>query len=293
MFSKIARLVLLILLLSSCATDEDPAKSLTEPKFDRPTEYSTETPMPFDEFRLSESEFVEMQTKELAYFRNCMSDAGIGPERYSLNGDYVVPADVPSLPLWGGKLGTLTMRHAREFGYHAGPGDPISGASGYYIKTWNIQMTVLAPGSEPPAEKDEDAVANTYSNCGNRLPAAAREQPPDITRLEADLVNRSFSDRRVANAVDEWSACMESKGYSFDELDKASLQFSLVFKISKKEIETATADVTCTEQTRWSDYFYTVLADYQRQAINQDPDLFNDYERALQRRLDTFVEMAV
>lgn len=293
MRTRVVGLVAFVVLFGACSSPDDQTNELAVPEFDQPDRFSSDTPLPFDQYRLTDAEFAEMQGKEVAYFDDCLADAGIATDRYQLSGDYVAPAEPFSLPLWGGKLGTLTLRHVQEYGYHAAAGDPITKSAGYYIKTWPIRLTILSPGDHPPSEDQEDAVADAYVECGGQLPDAVHVEPPELEELESDLVNRSYADDRVVKALENWRSCMKRFGYSFEKIDDAALQFSLATKISRKEVATATADVKCTAESRWADYFYTVLADYQRQSIEQDQDLFNEYKQVLEGRYQAFAELAV
>lgn len=129
---------------------------------------------------------------------------------------------------------------------------------------------------------EDGAVTTPVDDRGRALPAGGclREVETEIggalisdVEIMAELVNLTFRHHEVVAAVEEWSECMAAGGHDYDTVQGPAESFSLDL-LSVTEIDVALADVRCTEESRWGDIFYAVLADYQKQAVDQHPGDF-------------------
>ncbi len=106
--------------------------------------------------------------------------------------------------------------------------------------------------------------------------------PINTVDLDIQLRELVFLHPDFIKAQTNWAACMKTAGHDFKQVNDAA--DSTVFDVLDAEtVALATHDVACTEQSRWPDYFYAILADYQRQAIEKDPTLFESSLRSLQQ----------
>lgn len=104
----------------------------------------------------------------------------------------------------------------------------------------------------------------------------------DFAGLQRDLHNRAADHPVVREHLAQWSDCMKAKGHPFTEVWEPTLRYGNL-DVTKKQIRVAVDDVECTRSSAWADYYYAALADYQQQAIDLDPELFErmlDSERA-------------
>jgi hypothetical protein len=256
---------------------------------------SASTALPFDAFKLTPDERALLQENTVALLEACAAEYGISVE---FSGDYLRPAD-DSRTQWGGLFGTEDPEHAAQYGYHPAPGGVWAFVGGHYIKdATNLQMQPVAGSSEHQValqeaviygngDEDSEPVLAGLPEGGCWQEVADRIDAALMTFVDYEvlLVNMTVADDRVVAAEASWSRCMGAAGYEFRAVDEPVSSFSLA-EPSPMEIETAVADVRCTESSGWARVFYAVLADYQRQAIERDRSQFEAALAAERERFD-------
>lgn len=249
--------------------------------------------LPFDAYRLSDAELEQMQRAQAELLSECALDYGV---QVTFSGDYMPPADDARL-IWGGRIGTMDIAQAAQFGYHPAPGGSWAPVGGIYVRDpANLQpdavpgnpqadavneLVVYGPTNDEHTDGEQDVAATATS--GQLVPAGGcwkLVESEVATPLTSDLdlavetYNLALVDGRVQDAIRDWSACMVEKGYEFDEVQGPSRSFTLA-ELTPEETRVAIADVECTDASKWADVFYAVVADYQRQAVEKNPMLFD------------------
>lgn len=292
-----------VILLSGCAGGE----SGNESGWDRPQLpdelplVSSSTSLPFDAYTLAQDDLTALQQGNINMLQTCASAFGIDVD---FSGDYIEPSDL-SRAAWGGKFGTEDATHASQYGYHPAPGGEWAFVGGYYIKdAANIQVNPVSGISDDESKvvqsvvygvtpDTEDVAGSVRDNAGRAIPdggcwaeVEAKIDAPLNSFIQdaVDLNNLAVADDRVVAAQQKWSKCMQAAGFSFSKVDEPVNSFA-VTQLSAEEIDTAVADVGCTESSGWSRIYYAVLSDYQRQAIERDPGKFEGALASEQKRL--------
>lgn len=267
--------------------------------------------LPFESFALSDAEREQLQIGTAELLGRCLSSYDISA---TFAGDYIQqvsedPAD-PFVYQWGGLLGTLPLTQATQFGYAAPPGAEWVNGNGIYLSSPG-NLFPVQPADPTEAGKlagamfgPEQAVIAGEGGADQALTPElmpkneAGQIPPekgcyglvedeigvpltDLRDLESDAYGLTFSHDAVRKLAAEWSDCMKDAGFDYARFEEAPSANGDA--INKETIAAAVADVNCTEQTRWPDTFYYVLADYEQQTVDKQPELFQsalDAERA-------------
>ncbi|MEV0281697.1 hypothetical protein AB0I22_35660 [Streptomyces sp. NPDC050610] len=145
----------------------------------------------------------------------------------------------PDLPELGGK--TLTDW---RYGIHDAA---LASTRGYHPaaeeqKAYDEAMEI---GAVDKSGAPKEAVRACAEKADGDIPVA---QPADIVQqISGDAFMESQENPKVVAAFAQWSTCMKSSGYSYKKPLDASddLRFGDPHKVSKLEVETAEADLTC------------------------------------------------
>lgn len=267
---------LALLLLSGCGAGDD----WSRPELGDPVPaFEAADSLPFDAYQLADDELTALQQAEVKLLDECAREFGV---TIDWGGDYLRPSD-NSLNMWGGRLGTMSEAHAARYGYHAAPDGLWAPVSGFYLKDpSNIQPPPNDPAAilvayGPSASNDQDDTANGKvvppGGCIGKVDTALASPLTSFVKVASTLINLAMSDDRVRQATTRWSNCMKDAGHRFGSPLEAADDFTMV-PVSTEETAVAVADVRCVRQSRWADLFYAILGDYQRQALEKDPDHF-------------------
>lgn len=274
--------------MTSCSSDDQPDHGVDyrEPETGQVPQVHASVTLPFERYQLSKAERTRMQEGTATLLTACMNNRGY---EMTPTGDYLrVDISVAKFdPLnWGGPFGTLPLDHAKKYGYKPAPNGPfVNGPAFYLANPGNVGNDMSELGDHTAEEnafrgrRDGTGRKGCWQEIEDQLDAPL----DDISRLEADLNHLAREHPRVAGAVALWRECMARAGYEYDDVWRASEEFGSS-AISPRQIKVAVADVTCTQQSGWADYFYFVLADYQRQSIEQDPVVLESALKAEQER---------
>ena len=287
-----------MLLTAGCGSEESDDGWETPQVGGSVPRFTAASSLPFDAYSLSDDDLETMQTAQAQLLEACARSFGL---ETAMGGDYVRPADIAHY-MWGGRLGTLDAAYAAEFGYHASPESPWAPIGGFYLRDpgWVTpvdngsglgeaesslaSMVLYGPtgGDDVPVPLDSSGQPVPEGGCLAQVEAEIGGPLVANTQTVAELINLSLAHPDVEAASVAWSECMASEGYDYDKVLDAVESFSAA-GLSSGEIEVALADVECIEQSRWADYFYAVLADYQQQAIVRNPE---DFEAMLQSQTE-------
>lgn len=270
--------------------------------------------LPFDSFAMGDAEREQLQRGTAALLNGCLSDFGVSA---TFSGDYIQqqsedPKD-PFIYQWGGRLGTLPREQAEEYGYAAPPGAEWSNGAGIYLSSAeNVnpvmpddpteaaqlaavmygpeQGMVLGEGGDDHAlapeliPRDEAGNAPPESGCYGVIEDEVGVPLVDLRDLTSDVYGLTFAHEAVKDQARNWSACMKDAGFDYARFEEAPT--ANAGAITAETISAAVADVDCTNDTRWPDTFYYVLADYEQQAIDKQPERFQSALDAERERLE-------
>jgi hypothetical protein len=258
--------------------------------------------LPFQEYELPTADRTRMQEGQARLLQRCMARRGF---TVSIGGDYLVGrqrSDFADPFMWGGPFGTMPLEHARRFGYKPEPGGVFVKGPGFYLGSpvnLFLESGQKVGGNDPAEERafygrddaptDGDSTeggseTSSETSCVAEVESAIGVPLVDTSNLEADLSKLARELPEVESAARDWVACMGRRGHRFENVWEASAEFSLSL-VSGRQIKTAVDDVECTAESGWANYYYAVLADYQRQAIEKDPDLLESALAAEKARL--------
>lgn len=269
--------------------------------------------LPFDSFELSSAEREQLQIGTAELVGRCLSNYGISA---TFAGDYTKqvsedPAD-PFVYQWGGRLGTLPFDQATQFAYAAPPGAEWVNGNGFYLSSpGNLfpvqpedpteagqlagamfgpeQAVIVGEGgadqvlSPELMPKDDAGEIPPEKGCYGIVEEEIGIPLTDLRDLESDAYGLTFSHDAVEDLAAKWSSCMKDAGFDFARFEEAPS--SNGDAVNQETIAAAVADVNCTESTRWPDTFYYVLADYEQQSIDKQPELFQSALEAERSRL--------
>lgn len=265
----------LSVLLSACAGDaSDGDRSYRTPELESVPVVESSLTVPFQQYELSFAERQRMQVGHARLLERCMSERGFS---VAVAGDFVLGHQrdgVMDPAMWGGPFGTMPLEHARRYGYKPekdgpfvkGPGFYLSNPGHLFLETGKITEDQLAPAERAYYGADGDP------GCVDRVEEQIGVTLVDFIDLRSDVSQLAREHPRVESAMRAWVECMAQSGYRYSQVWEASQRYGTA-PVSQVQVETAVADVRCTRQSHWADYFYAAVADYQRQAIERTPDL--------------------
>lgn len=270
---------LVVLGFSSCSGDdsEEQAETYSVPQVSEVAAVNSSIRLPFDEYELPAADRVRMQAGQARLLQRCMSERGVDA---TFAGDYLLGGQRSGFmdpTMWGGPFGTMPLAHARRFGYKPAPDGPFVKGPGFYLS--NPAHLFLETGMQEPAavglvEAEFYGVdeAGAAPGCQKVVESSIGAELIDFIDLRSRLNQWAREHPRVEEASRRWSVCMSRAGYDFDSVWSASQKFATV-PLTQEQVDTAVADVRCTQESRWADYFYAVVADYQRQATEHESTL--------------------
>jgi hypothetical protein len=225
--------------------------------------------LPFDTYRLTEAEEAVVNRALLVLVTRCMRDHGFSVIT-------IPPAVVggPSgVPRNSRRYGVTDADTIRRFGYHL-PRDPAADDRAAHLDKWIAGLN----------EQESAALYGTDDRpgCRERAPAMLTGGVPDadvgrFASLRSDGLERSREDPRVLAAIRDWRACMRREGLDYADPYEAvgDERWNLDSPaISDREIEVATADVRCKNQTRLVRIWVTVESEIQRKQIRRNAAMF-------------------
>jgi hypothetical protein len=289
----VGAITLFVVLVAACAGDGDAsgaqATGYHTPKLTSVATASPTQQLPFDQYRLSDLDRLRIDTGLARLLQSCLQQRWPdAPTDLHWESDYIRPHD-GRLLLWGGPFGTMSLEHARRFGYRAGPSDPSSRGPGLYIKTvYNLSFAqVSSDATQQRLDRIVDGIESGGGEVeqhadGCRATVYSDLAAPivDISDTQSDVMNLAFNHPQAQERMKRWARCMRDAGETeYTEVDGPVTSFALA-PLSNRQIRVAVKDVKCTQESRWADYYYAALADYEQQAIKAKPQLFESALRS-------------
>jgi hypothetical protein len=243
-------------------------------------EITDQDSLPFEEVGLNASDRKELIETYQDMLIRCAADHGV---------ELTLVKSTPSamgsdLEIWGGRFGTMTVEHARKWGYRAAPGDPIIERFNVFVaEDESPQVEVLngVTGSPPP----EIVGTVPRRGCRGQAQSLLGGNPEALgPALASDLRSQAFQDPRTEMARAKWSRCMESRGYAFNSVDEPIDAAS--GPLTSEEKAVAVADVECTASSRWFDTFFVLESEFQQDWLDNNADEARQVESAEQRMLN-------
>ncbi len=295
--------VLLMLLTAGCATSDLNEPEWHVPAIEDPPRFVATTPLPLDAYRLADEDLASMQSAQARLLVECARDYGVD---VTVSGDYLRPSGEARL-MWGGRIGTMDGEHAAQWGYHPSPDGSWAPVGGLYLRDpMNLQPDPAAnsdpraeariqrvmyggsddlDGQKPGADDGARDLEVPDGGCWRQVESQINSPLSSDLDTLVDLYNLALVDDRVVDAISQWSDCMSSVGFQFREVQEPGRSFTLA-ALTPEESSVAVADVRCTAESRWADWFYAVLVDYQHQALLKDPAAFASVLSSQQARLE-------
>ncbi|MGW5864264.1 hypothetical protein ACWFRJ_19090 [Streptomyces sp. NPDC055239] len=213
--------------------------------------------------------------------------------------------DFPLHPAWPKMANSFEMTAVAMSSYPYGPLDPDSARRWGY--GWDPERPLADParreGRTPTADEQEaldGSRGKPGDGCESRGADRVTEGVQDKTRMYTYVPQRRQSldkavaeDRRVREALDTWSECLESKGVKRYKTpsdafgDKAwgrGNDHGGNTDRTKKELATATADVACKREHNTAGVWWAVRQEKQRADVARHKDAY-DGVRADQARV--------
>lgn len=285
-----AVVVLLGALGAGCDGSADPTGPFAYdvPSLDAVPAVDATVRLPFDDYELSPADRARLQQGQARLLVACMAERGLDVR---VAGDYLRPQEpraelaFADATMWGGPFGTMPLDHARRFGYKPAPGGPFVKGPGFYLSSPLVLH--LDSGGEGADQATQDAF---YGSDAADPPGCLEEVDARLTPLldttdaRGDLIDLARQHPRVEEVTRAWVACMDDRGHHYADVWEASADFGLA-AVTRRQIRVAVDDVACTADSGWASAFYAALADYQRQALERDPDLMESALAAEKARL--------
>lgn len=279
--------VLLVVALTGCSSNDGSGEpsSYRVPDVDEVPVVDSSVRLPFQEYTLSDADRTRMQEGQARLLERCMSDRGFD---VTVAGDFIAGhqgSDLADPFMWGGPFGTMPLTHAKRFGYKPEPGGSFVKGPGFYHSDPAHLFVESGPsGSDAAAEAAFYGDGGDKGGCAETVEAAIDAPLVDLIDREAELGQLAREHPEVEDATRHWIDCMAERGLHYKAVWDASSEFGIQ-PVSSRQIKVATADVECTSQSGWANYFYAVLADYERQAIDRDSSFFEAALEAERTRL--------
>lgn len=248
--------------------------------------------LPFDKYSLPVSELERMARGSARLFERCLGERGISvPRDAHFGGDFIRGIDKrndESL-MQGGPFGTLGEAHAQRYGYHASPTGPYVQGPGFYLSSpESVSLGGNASDGLERAERELDGpLDGGRKTCRMEVEEKVSAPMVDLSDLARDTSKLAMGHPQVSPTLSAWTSCMADSGHpGLENVYDASMSIYLR-PLSENEIDLAVDDVECTRSSRWADFFYAALADYQRQAIANNPDVFSGALARARERADS------
>jgi hypothetical protein len=217
-----------------------------------------------------------------ALFASCMRRFGFQPT------PPVLPPALRSNHV--GRYGLAVLAEAQQHGYHpASMGRVNPSARSGSAEEASPAARAVAEGT---GQRVEGLPAGGCLGEARRKIAAGAPTPPDAdiaARLDFQANSQARQDSRVLKVTAAWSACMKRAGYAY--ADPMAANDDPRFRTdapSAPEVQVATADVRCKQETNLVGVWVAVESAYQRRAIERNAEPLH----AVKALLDTQIRNA-
>ncbi|GAA3660224.1 hypothetical protein GCM10022237_20220 [Nocardioides ginsengisoli] len=284
--------VCLVLVCAACAGQDETARAeYTEPRLKNVAVVDAAVALPFDAYTLSTPELEHMARDYAQLLEGCLESRGVPvPTDAFFAGDYLRASDPRDnqFLVWGGPFGTLDAAHAKRWGYHASPDGPYANGPAFYLSSPdNLGLGGHAsPGLERAERELDGPLDSGKATCRAEVDKQLSAPMPDVADVKRDTSQLALGHPAVVPRLAAWMTCMREAGFGgFKHVYDAEMSVYLR-PLGAAEIRLAVQDVACTRSSRWADFYYAALADYEKQAIKNNPDLFSGALSAERKRAD-------
>lgn len=170
----------------------------------------------------------------------------------------------PPIPAMYRRYGVTSLEIASRWGYHLEPGSPLLAKRPAQQPQSAAETLVLTGSVNPPPQYSPFGNGKRVTFHGKLLPPGGcageaiirlRAYGPDALQILPSQINQddftaSMTKPQVVAVFRNWSRCMVARGFSYRDPLQAAARFNInTPSPSRKEIDTAVADVRCKNQT--------------------------------------------
>lgn len=224
---------------------------------------------PLDSYHLSSTERATIARADDVLVRECMRRNGF---------DYELPDRTDEPALENRVIGIVDMESAAQYGYKpAGYPEHANRVKEAHRTTWTPDMMSVLNGD---GQSEINGVAVPEGGCGAearaKLGTTSDGKPGDenfVFRLESMSGDMAQADSRLKAAFEKWRHCMADAGFDYRDPFQANNDPAFAEEVAtRREIDTATADVTCRTRHHVNGIWVAVRSAYQRQIITAHAD---------------------
>ena len=228
---------------------------------------------------------VEVLQAENVLVRKCMAEFGF-------TGEYI-GTDSPDSgpPPNERRYWLVSISDAATLGYHSRWADAAKAKSGSVIEWSPVETALLTGRGSTMHEGREIPVGGCLGEARRKLANGVPELPTvegaavmgdgsgaNVSAIADHLATESYDrmviDSRVVNWFAKWRTCMADKGFHYASPQNANNDPRWSGEVaSDEEVATATADVTCKEQTDLVSTMATVETAYQQRALEANAEV--------------------
>jgi hypothetical protein len=272
---------LLFLGLAGCGTSPD-GDSPQEVPLGKPLEITDtrDLVLPLDAYRLTGKQRWSITAARIPLVEKCM-------ERYGFDLDVPVPRREFTRTDNQYIVGLTDLAQAQKYGYHSPPEEEQSLPPEPKL---SAQAQAVLEGS---GEASHNGKKVPQGGCDGEAKRKIQQGGPFLEDTDAagvltlQVEKKVEQDSRVIKIYKEWAACMKKRGFDYAEPsapgnDPNNRKGNAP---SAREIEVATADVTCKRETNLVSMWATVTTAYQKQAIEKNSERLAQIKKGLENML--------
>jgi hypothetical protein len=173
------------------------------------------------------------------------------------------------------RYGVADLAFASKYGYHLAVSPPKNSSGAESAS--GAERTVLTGKTDGTGGSSSSYQGKAIPPGGCRGQALRELRIANVDfnlpqKLDTESMDRSLADPRVIGALEKWSSCMKSKGYTVDSpLHAPQLASSSQGPApSAQEIEIAVADVQCKQSTNLVNTWFSVESQLEEEEIEKN-----------------------
>jgi hypothetical protein len=273
-------LMVLTVAIAGCSSHKQAALP-PAPVIAQTSDATAELTLPLDSYELSPAGNLQVQRALLRTIRDCMSSFGINLALSEVH--------ATEYPTHATQLNWLGAYDVEKYGYQGPPGfsDEMSAAARrgsrpivipsdaipvfFGDATHHSGKSIPAGGCDGESQRKLNGTEDPTKIAGID-PAIPPEQ--GIQWLEQQAADRARTDDRFREVVDQWSRCMNRRGYRYASPDEAQSdprwngpQESESVQPAPDEMATAIADRTCRAETNMSGMLKYLVSEQENEII--------------------------
>ena len=230
--------------------------------------------LPLDAYLYSPGQYLSVQRAAWQLTRECVERFG---DEYTVS-EPTVEGGVLEPFLFGNqrRYGLFDAESAAEHGYHVAEELFQGGGKGGWSPS-QAELVLVRGSSGSSKPTDQTGQLLPDGGCGaeaDRILDSGGPGPDQAAdfglpgSLATESHERSESDSRVRDVVDQWSECMERRGYDYGNVWEPNNQ-NWPEPVGEEEIAVATSDVACKQEVNLLGVWLAVETAYQKGAIQE------------------------